>query len=471
MERDLSDFMHANVQAREESMAGLTPSVGALAGTVRRVRRRRAVRHSVQGVGAGAAVAVVAGASWFGLRPQDPVPPAVSPSPTVTTPSTPTPTPTPSSTPTPTPTETPATPGSVPASFGQPDSQPITPSVLAQATPGWVLAMYTPSYVTAGSGEWISGSSVLYAASPSGDRYQVLELPTGPDEIAQVVHWTAGESRALVQLVAGPHRYLDLLTGALSPVPGAPEEARWLGVVSTGSTVWQTHEVDLAGNGHLVSVTPDGTATTFPGLWPQVMGPMSPDRNYMALDSALIDLRTGQTNFFQPAEATRECPVSGWLSDSVAVVRCEGDPDGARAYQTAFTPEWDPPTMPKPVPLYDDMGWRSVYQVLPLADGRHVVSAQRESGAWGVWLVDGGDAAQIMPKGGDEYDLVDVAGDVVLATDVVGDGDTTALTAHDLRTGTDAVLIPRPTETGEEYGLGPIEWVGGLSWWTAGTSY
>ena len=57
---------------------------------------------------------------------------------------------------------------------------------------------------------------------------------------------------------------------------------------------------------------------------------------------------------------------------------------------------------------------------------------------------------------------------MVLATDVVGDGATTALTAHDVRTGTDAVLIPRPTETGEEYGLGPIQWVGGLSWWTPG---
>ena len=237
MERDLTDFMHANVQAREESMAELAPSAGVLAGTVRRVKRRRAVRHSVQGVGAGATVAVVAGASWFGLRSQDPVPPAVSPSPTVTTPPT-TPTPSPTPTPTPTPTETPVTPPPVPTSFGQPDAEPITPSVLAQSKPGWVLAMYTPSYVTEGSDEWVSGQSVLYAASPSGDRYQVLELPSGADEIAQVIHWKAGESRALVQLIAGPHRYLDLLTGALSPVPGAPEEGRWLGVVSTGNTVW-----------------------------------------------------------------------------------------------------------------------------------------------------------------------------------------------------------------------------------------
>ncbi|KQR17199.1 hypothetical protein [Cellulomonas sp. Leaf334] len=466
MERDLTDFMHANVQAREESIAGLAPSAGALSGTVRRVKRRRAVRHSVQGVGAGAAVAVVAGASWFGLRSQDPVPPAISPSPTVTTP-----TPTPSPTPTPTPSETAVTPPPVPASFGQPDSEPITRSVLAQAEPGWVLAMYTPSYVTAGSDEWVAGSSVLYAASPSGDRYKVLDLPAGPDEIARVVHWKAGESRAIVQLIAGPHRYLDLLTGVLTPVPGAPENAFWIGVASTGSTVWQTYEENLSGSGYLVSVTPDGVTTTFAGLWPQLVGPMSPDRNYMSIGSALIDLRTGHTNFFQPAEANRECPVSGWLSDSVAVVWCEGDADGGRVYRTTFVPEWDPPTMPKPEPLYDGMGWQNVAGVFPLDDGRHVVSAQAESGTWGAWLVDGGDASQITQASDEAFDyLVDVVGDVVLATDVVGDGATTALTAHDLRTGTDAVLMPRPTETGEEYGLGPIQWVGGLSWWIPGTS-
>ena len=253
----------------------------------------------------------------------------------------------------------------MPASFGQPDSEQITPSVLAQAEPGWVLAMYTPSYVTAGSDEWVSGSPVLYAASPSGDRYKVLDRPAGPDEIARVLHWRAGESRAIVQLIAGNRTGTSPLTGALTPVPGAPENAFWIGVASTGSTVWQTYEENLSGSGYLVSVTPDGVATTFAGLWPQLVGPMSPDRNYMSIGTALIDLRTGHTNFFQQAEGTRECPVSGWLSDSVTVVRCEGDAQGAASTGPRSSPSGICSTMPKPEPLYDGMAWQNVARCLP----------------------------------------------------------------------------------------------------------
>src|SRR6478735_5770354 len=96
--RDLSDVMNDEVETRERWIAELSPSPAALAGAVRTVRRRRAVRHTVQALGVSAVAVAVAGASWLGLRTDEPVP-AHTPSPTVTPTVTPTTTPTPTAAP------------------------------------------------------------------------------------------------------------------------------------------------------------------------------------------------------------------------------------------------------------------------------------------------------------------------------------------------------------------------------------
>ena len=68
MTRDLSDLMAAALDVQEREIAGIAPQPSAFARTVRRVRHRRLVRHSVESSVAVAAVAGLATAGWIGSR-------------------------------------------------------------------------------------------------------------------------------------------------------------------------------------------------------------------------------------------------------------------------------------------------------------------------------------------------------------------------------------------------------------------
>jgi hypothetical protein len=243
--RDLTDVLGAAVEARARALDGLAPAPG-LAGLRTRVRRRRAVRHTVEAVAVLPVVAALGVGGWLLLGDRDPVPPVVTPSPT----STPTPDPTPSPDPTSSPTPEivlgdPIVEPGLPPHYEMPDG------LLEETEPGWVLATYAPETWYAGRSGFAPATfeSVLLV-SPDGATYEAVRLSTGaPTEGTsggrwaehELLAWESGTTTAVVretvyvQASAGTAgtmestqvMTLDLLTGTLTedgPNPG-PEGA------------------------------------------------------------------------------------------------------------------------------------------------------------------------------------------------------------------------------------------------------
>ena len=416
---------------------------------VRSVRRRRVQRHTMESVVGVAAAGVVGTAAWAGLKYTAPAP-ADTPAPSV------------SATPTPTSTESPAV-LPVPPTFGQVTAAPATAATIADARAGWVLALEQPAYLVAGSQDYSFSQKRLLLVSPTADRYVVLDLPSGAtDEVTSVLHWTAGEGRALVRIMSGEYRWIDLTTGGLSAVDGVPALAQFVGVASTGNLIWQT-ELEL------VAVTPDGVATTLAYTLPQAEGRLSPDRNFVYAGGVIVDLRTGGKQFFSTPQV---CSAGGWLSDTVVVVACPTASGGSELWSSTFTPVWDPPTMPTATRLYADQDWSAATEVNLLDDGRQVVSAVDGSG-WGLWVVSGGSVTPLVdPVPEVAAYSVTTSGNLVVSRPVGGgEAPQFDLTAQDVSRGTSTVLVPVPDESGEPYGLGTITWMTGLADYVVGTAY
>ena len=128
--------------------------------------------------------------------------------------------------------------------------------------------------------------------------------------------------------------------------------------------------------------------------------------------------------------------------------------------------------MPAATRLYADMGWDSAFEVVPLDDGRQVVSAIDDSGPR-LWVVSGGSATPLVAPLPDVFEYsVRAVGDLVVARPV-GGGEATQfdLTAYDPSRGTSTVLMPMPDESGEPYGLGAVTWMTGLAGYIVGTAY
>lgn len=432
-----------------------------LAGLRRSVRRRRVQRHTVESVVGLAAVGVVGTAAWAGLRFTTP-PPAVEPTPTVqptpTATSTPTPTGTPSLTPSPTPSTTTTPP--VPASFGQPSSVPVTPAVLRSAKVGWVLAVSAPQYLH-GEGDVVSaGPPVLFLVSPAGDRYKVLEMA----HEYWLVHWAAGQTHAIVQVAKGPYRSLDLLTGELDPVAGITDDDQWVGVDSAGRTIWQNTA------GRVLAVAPDGTSTVLAWTLVPLGGPLSPNHDLIGSGYGVFDLKAERKRFFQPPSNGASCSTLGWLSDAEVVIGCSESDGQYRTYSTPFTPDWDPVTsQPHPQPWQlDGIEPGSVRWVEQLTDGRLVVVGTDQEGRSTVVVKDGSSVTTAWRAEWLADAHVEVAGTLVLLT-LDTDDSADELLVYDAMTGTTTVLMPVPTDTGEEYGLGGIVWWSGVTSSVAGS--
>ena len=420
-----------------------------LARVVRSVRRRRVQRHAMESVVGVAAVGVVGTAAWAGLRYTSPAP-AVTPAPSMSATSSPSPTASPTVLP-------------VPPTFGQATTAPATAATIANARAGWVLVIEQPVYLTAGSPDYVSSQKRLLAISPTGERYTLLDLPSGAqDEVMELLHWSAGENRALVRVSSGDPRWIDLSTGALDPVAGAPEQGRWVDVASTGNMIWQT-------DGELVAVTPAGVATVLAHSVPLLEGELSPERNFAYAGGAVVDLRTGARLPIPPPHDGQPCQAGGWLSDTVVVVACATDSGATALYSTAFTA--DSPTPAPPARLYADLGWRDAVSVSPLADGRQVVSAVDAVG-WGLWVVADGVASPLAAPLPDVAAYSVTTSGTLVVSRPIGGGEAAQLdlTAHDTSRGTSTVLLPMPDASGEPYGLGTVEWMGAVADYVVGTS-
>ena len=79
---DLGQLLAATETAVERARAGAAPTPGALAGTLRRVRRRRVVRHSAQSMAGVVLVAALGATAWLSTHLPDPPAPAATTTPT-----------------------------------------------------------------------------------------------------------------------------------------------------------------------------------------------------------------------------------------------------------------------------------------------------------------------------------------------------------------------------------------------------
>ena len=297
---------------------------------VRAVRRRRTQRHAVESVVGVAAAGAVAVAGWAGLTHQAPPPPAHTPSPTANT--TPSPTSTPSTTPTPT-----ATTAPIPTSSpGLPPSLPLPAGVLEDASTGWVLAVHRPAWlpVDDSADERTVVANVVYLVAPTGERYRLLDLPLEPR--TDVLHWRAGDTRALVATTQADGSMprpgmLDLRDGTLTPV-STPESSWYAGTTASGSHLWVTDtgdeprtrlvetddsgaQIDRGPSGDVVHLDPTGRRVAW--LRPDTSG------------TTVLDLQTGERHDVLPMDRPWPCRPVSWVDATQLLLTCADYSDGS----------------------------------------------------------------------------------------------------------------------------------------------
>ncbi|GEM00316.1 hypothetical protein [Cellulomonas terrae] len=492
MERDLTDLMHAGVAAREESMADLQPGAGALAATVRSVRRRRTVRHSVQGLGVGAVAVAVAGASWFGLQRTDPPLPATTSTPSATS------SPAPSAT-TPTPTVV------HDEILGLPPTRSLPPGLLEQATPGWVLATYHS--VPAGATELepgvegIPGGVVhtVVLVSPAGEMYRVVDLPL--DMGVTILRWEAGSTTAVVRIewvgdlgVGMESRaVLDLTSGTLTPTALGLFSSdyfpnMYVGDAADGVELWDEAASTDAIVSNLYRVRQDGSAPEFvgdigfvwlldpTGRWLVSNGPedLEAEEGFLLLD--VVDGGTTQLSYGVPGQ---RCDVVGWFDPGRLLAFCtddgtsETDPAAANAayYRIDVSPSGATPTLltrigltdPHPTDTWSGAWVSSGTVAFAGAVGSLDVRCADDTYLWT------GSSARAAPVAPGSSPLRILGGDPLLVESTTGGctGGATAATlrAYDAASGTSAVLAPEPAPTADVpvWSIGLVSWTRGVA--------
>jgi len=503
--RDLADLMQASVHAREESISDLEPSAGALAGTVRAIRRRRAVRHSFQGVGAAAVALAVAGGSWLVLEDTDPPIPAVTPSPAVTpTPSmTPSPSVTPSSAPTPSATST-AAPVAYDEILGLPPTRPLPPGLLERSTPGWVLAVYQSVTVADMQSTYESGDPALpvvntvVLVSPAGELYRVVDLPLRTD--LSILRWEAGTTTAVVSvrssddpgLTEASRVVLDLTSGELTPTDLGLFSSevygnQYVGEAADGAELWTEAASTDAIVSNLYRVADDGGA---PQLVGEVGGPwlLDPTGRWLVSDMtgtaaaeplALLDVVNGGRVDLSYGVPGQDCELVGWLDPGRLLAFCV-DPDTSQTdsaaahaayYRIDVGPDGATATLLKQLGASDphptDGGFSGEWAgsgAVAFAGAVGALDSECADDTY-VWTGSSAVATSIAP-GNSVFEIA--PGEPLLVASTFGgcSGDIRAATlrSYDTGLGTSTVLAPEPATTGvQEWAVGLLTWVRGAT--------
>ena len=449
MTRDLSDLMAAALDVQEREIAGIAPQPAVFARTVRRVRHRRLVRHSVESSVAVAAVAGLATAGWIGSR-YAPPPPAHTPSPTIESP-----TPTPSTTATPTPVTRP----------GLPPVLPLPDGLLATTTPGWVL---TPDRPVSDDGA-VAGQ-YLVLASPQGERYLVADLSTTGE--VRILSWQAGAPTARV-LVEGAPASVDLSAGSITPDLRTLPDAVYVATMAGGLEVWMTPS-EGPEPPPTYAVPPEGGAWMIGSLGSSSAPvSVSPDGRLLASDTAsadavvVVDATTGVRSVIPFGQPNAQCSTVAWIDATGVLAQCFDYNGGAGPF------EWNPrlvragldgavtvvrqqvagdPFTSAGAGTYLSDGVVAVAGV-PLAPGPGTANACPE----GVYLTDG-TPVQVSPGA---TTLAAHGGAVYVATMPGCEAASlpTVLTLHDVASGTGVVLAPAPPDG---------SWTTGLTSWVVG---
>ncbi|WP_273652913.1 hypothetical protein [Cellulomonas fimi] len=476
MTRDLTDLMHENVAARESSMAGLEPTASVLAGTARRVRRRRALRRTLQVGGAGTAVVVLGAASWLGWQQREAPVPADTPTPSASA------TPRSSATPAPSPTAS-ATLDEIP---GLPPTTALPPGLLAATTPGWVLTVYRSEPSQHDLQVPVALVNTVVLVSPTGERYRVVDLPL--DTAVSLLRWDAGSTTAVVSIdsVGGassarePRAELDLETGTLTPTPldlNRYADGPWYhGLTADGDELWSNATSTDAATSDVFRRTDDGALELVGGLG--LHAPLlDPTKTRIATSVwgydtllAVIDVRDGHRTELEYGVPGKRCDAVSWLDEGSLLVVC--------ADRTIVGSE----EVAADAALYRfDIAGASTQVTLlqQLADGEPIPER------WGGATLTGGrTVVRMVERGADACDAGAAVWDgrrlVPLLDAPAGSVDVTAaggvayvrsrsscqeatpavLTAYDVDAGTSVVVAPQPEPTADV-----PQWAVGMSSW------
>lgn len=372
---DLGQLLAEAEVAIERRRSGATPDTGTLAGTVRRVRQRRAVRHSLQSVAGVGLVGVLGATAWLGTHRAD-----QSPVPAVSLTESPTATPTP-------------TPPAV--HVGEP--LPLPGGLVESSTAGWTLVTDNQTRVGTDPSDAPTDAyrNRLLLVSPSGERYPALEtsVRTG----LNVFWWTAGQPLVLATTtnyledrpvdVIGR---LDLRTGDLQPWPDFPLSAMWIGGTPDGTTVWAAPQTDYSdlpegavpaprnvlgpqnrmstwgATFHLLVREPDGTQRDLGAIDDSAYATsLSPDGRWVSATGTdgrlvLVDLRSGDATTVTTVTTDRTCTVGGWSGPHELLLSC-GTPANLLSLDAAR-----PETPPRLLATSE----HPVVDATPLPDGR-----------------------------------------------------------------------------------------------------
>ncbi|MGY4644379.1 hypothetical protein [Cellulomonas sp. URHB0016] len=476
--RDLADLMNDALTERSASLGDL-PTASVADRVRRRVRLRRARRHTLEAGGVTAAVALLGSATWFGLDAARHTPsPAVSP-----TVSTPTPSTSPSSpAPTPSATAAPVVLDEVP---GLPPTQAMPPGLLDRTGPGWVLAVYEPEPVAPEGEDLPVVEHTAVLVSPAGDRYRVVDLPL--DTEVHLLHWEAGSTTAVVSRSrmdddsdGDARAVLDLTTGTMTAedvgIAGSDDgELSYQGMTADGAELWAS-SIGEGPAADLYRRTADGAVDAVGTI--RLTGTLlDPTGHWMVTgiegvpdEFQIVDVVHGGDTAFGFGVPGKSCEVVGWLEPGALLVECsdpqqDSDPvphlsstlfrvDFAGGVPRATELKRFADDEPSPVP------WSGA----PLGDGRAAFSTAGRGDDRCQAGVDVWDGHAVVPlEGGGDAAFVNVAvGSVVYveAAPSCGPASQAHLTVHDLASGTSMVLAPEVGPTADV-----AKWLLGLRTW------
>ncbi|GEK20180.1 hypothetical protein [Cellulomonas xylanilytica] len=402
---DLGQLLAATETAVARARATSTPPPDALAGTLRRVRRRRTVRHSVQSVAGVAVVAALGVTAWLGTHVPDPPAPATTGTPTASPTTTPTPTPTPAAV-------APA------ATVHVADPWPVPDGLIESTGPGWSLVqdMQTRTGTDPSKATPEDYRTLLTLVSPAGEHHPLLEVASDR-VLTGWFDWTAGQPMVLFtstdHSAASPEQLagtLDLRTGDLTPWADLPASAMWIGGTRQGTTVWavpQWDDTDMPDGGmpmprnvlgpqlrmhgfaptefRLTVRAPDGTQRDLgPIDDSRYTTSLSPDGRWVTATAAdggllLVDLRSGTSTTASQVPAEPPCTVGGWTGPDELLLSC-GVPAELRVLDAR-----EPSSAPRTVGTSEF----TVVDATPLGDGRVALGILTQEAPCDV----GGDAA------------------------------------------------------------------------------
>jgi hypothetical protein len=429
----------------------------------------------------GLAVVVAAGATWAATRPHDTLLPVASPSASAT----------PSAESSTSPLASPSTtgfavPGQVTVDPSLPSAQPLPSDIWGKTGPGWVLATYSPAVITYAddaNGPTVERTrQVVYLMSPTGTRYQVLELD--PNDQVSISSWTGGESVAYIercgsgafcQTQTGPTFVLDLKTGDATPAT-APAGADYVGLTLPDSArLWfqaPGNAGPYTGQGFLDRA---GSFSNFGGGW--TVPRTSPDGAWVSMQhwdpapaggnyasTGVLKISTGAAEIAAAPETGLSCQPYEWTDGNQVLEWCTGDPAGDRWFTV------DPATrvaseVASPLPASGELSvshdvsvapgvWVGLYGIegaLMWTDADGTVGIDDHGTLTQVALVDaaGAPLQTVWPRAaanGVAYFVGHQA--------AVDQGSPETVVAYDVKTGHQAVLVPSPPAgLAAEYGV------------------